>query len=188
MRTVTNYYIANLSFSDLLMTLINIPFNTARLLLNDWPFGQLLCKCVPFIQACSVYVSTLTMCVIGLDRHQAILYPFGKRLSDVLPIKAIIALMWFVASLLSLPHAYFNQVEPIEVPMLAYTLPLVRCRMRLPKPELRSRQILTVLTFSSQYLIPLSIATISYCKIALHIHRRQIVGNITQQQIAYNLR
>ena len=54
MRTVTNYYIANLSLSDLLMTLINIPFNTARLLLTDWPFGQILCKCVPFIQACSV--------------------------------------------------------------------------------------------------------------------------------------
>ncbi|CAG2111891.1 unnamed protein product [Medioppia subpectinata] len=32
------------------------------------------------------YASTLTMCVIGLDRHQAIIYPFGKRLSDVLPL------------------------------------------------------------------------------------------------------
>jgi len=54
LRTVTNYYIANLTVSDLMMTLINIPFTIARLLLDDWPFGELLCKCVPFVQACSV--------------------------------------------------------------------------------------------------------------------------------------
>ena len=54
MRTVTNYYIANITFSDIMMTLINIPFNTARLLLDDWPFGHFLCKCLPFIQAMTV--------------------------------------------------------------------------------------------------------------------------------------
>jgi hypothetical protein len=54
MRTVTNFYIANLTISDIMMTLINIPFNIMRFLLDDWPFGQLLCKCVPFIQTASV--------------------------------------------------------------------------------------------------------------------------------------
>ncbi|CAG2107789.1 unnamed protein product [Medioppia subpectinata] len=50
MRTVTNYYIANLTVSDLLMTAINIPFNTARIIMDNWPFGQFLCQFVPFIQ------------------------------------------------------------------------------------------------------------------------------------------
>jgi hypothetical protein len=54
MRTITNFYIANLTISDIMMTLINIPFNVMRFLLDDWPFGQLLCKCVPFIQTTSV--------------------------------------------------------------------------------------------------------------------------------------
>jgi hypothetical protein len=54
MRTVTNFYIANLTISDIMMTLVNIPFNVMRFLLDDWPFGELLCKCVPFIQAASV--------------------------------------------------------------------------------------------------------------------------------------
>jgi hypothetical protein len=54
MRTVTNFYIANLTISDIMMTLINIPFNIMRFLLDDWPFGELLCKCVPFIQTNSV--------------------------------------------------------------------------------------------------------------------------------------
>jgi hypothetical protein len=54
MRTVTNFYIANLTISDIMMTLVNIPFNVMRFLLDDWPFGELLCKCGPFIQTTSV--------------------------------------------------------------------------------------------------------------------------------------
>ncbi len=54
MRTVTNFYIVNLTISDIMMTLINIPFNVMRFVLDDWPFGELLCKCVPFIQTTSV--------------------------------------------------------------------------------------------------------------------------------------
>lgn len=54
MKTVTNYYIANLTISDIMMTLVNIPFHIARNLLDDWPFGDTLCKLVPFIQAISV--------------------------------------------------------------------------------------------------------------------------------------
>ncbi len=54
MRTVTNLYIVNLTISDMMITLIYIPFNIMRFLLDDWPFGQLLCKCVPFIQTASV--------------------------------------------------------------------------------------------------------------------------------------
>lgn len=54
LHTFTNYFIVNLSVSDLLMTLVNVPFGVARLLLHDWPFGDVMCKCLPFIQAVSV--------------------------------------------------------------------------------------------------------------------------------------
>lgn len=54
LHTFTNCFIANLSVSDLLMTLVNVPFGTARLLLENWPFGSFLCKCLPFIQTTSV--------------------------------------------------------------------------------------------------------------------------------------
>lgn len=54
MRTETNILMSNLSFSDLMMTVFNIPFNLARLLLDDWPFGMVLCKLVPFVQVTSV--------------------------------------------------------------------------------------------------------------------------------------
>ena len=54
MRISTNLLMTNLALSDLIMTVINIPFNLARILLNDWPFGSLLCILVPLIQVTSV--------------------------------------------------------------------------------------------------------------------------------------
>ena len=54
MRTETNLLMANLTVSDILMTVINIPFNVARILLDDWPFGSTLCVLVPLVQVTSV--------------------------------------------------------------------------------------------------------------------------------------
>lgn len=54
MRISTNLLMANLALSDLLMTVINIPFNIARILLTDWPFGSTLCILVPLVQVTSV--------------------------------------------------------------------------------------------------------------------------------------
>lgn len=54
MRTETNILMANLTVSDLMMTVINIPFNIARILLDEWPFGSALCMFVPLVQVTSV--------------------------------------------------------------------------------------------------------------------------------------
>lgn len=53
-RTKTNILMANITVSGLMITIFNIPFNIARLLLNNWPFGQILCKLLPAIQVTSV--------------------------------------------------------------------------------------------------------------------------------------
>jgi hypothetical protein len=124
------------------------------------------------------YVSTVTMCVIGLDRHQAIVHPFGKRLSAVIPIYIMIPFIWIISGLLSIPHAYFNKV----VKLFSFRY-LIRCQIRYPEPETLYSQWLTIITFSSQYVIPLSIAIICYSKIAYNIYQRGKLGAMTQQQI-----
>ncbi|KAB7497390.1 putative G-protein coupled receptor 83, partial [Armadillidium nasatum] len=65
-----NTFLANLALSDLLITVLNIPFNLVRFLLNDWPFGQVMCSVIPFIQVSSVYASTFTMVAIAVDRYK----------------------------------------------------------------------------------------------------------------------
>lgn len=121
-------------------------------MLDNWPFGTILCKLCPFIQATSVYVSTFSMTIIAIDRYQVLVGLFGKRLTTSYPTRLILLSIWLFAGLLSIPHASFNQV--VE----RFTFPkIVRCSVVYPNPEYKYRQWITIITFATQYLVPLLI-------------------------------
>jgi hypothetical protein len=61
MHTVTNVFILNVAVSDILITVLNIPFNLVRVLMDEWPFGSWMCHVIPFIQVAGVYSSSWTM-------------------------------------------------------------------------------------------------------------------------------
>ena len=60
MRNVTNLFITNLAISDLIVSLVNIPFVVTHAHLGYWPFGSVLCKIIPFIQGTSVCSYSIT--------------------------------------------------------------------------------------------------------------------------------
>ncbi len=82
MRTVTNYFIANLAIGDMLMALFCIPFSFVSLfVLQYWPFGATLCRIVNYTQAVSVLVSAYTLVAISMDRYIAIMWPLRPRIT-----------------------------------------------------------------------------------------------------------
>lgn len=82
MRTVTNYFIANLAVGDILMSLFCVPFSfVSILLLHYWPFGSVLCHLVNYSQAVSVLVSAYTLVAISVDRYIAIMWPLRPRIT-----------------------------------------------------------------------------------------------------------
>lgn len=50
MRTVTNYFIVNLSLADVLVTIICLPASLVVDITETWFFGATLCKIVPYLQ------------------------------------------------------------------------------------------------------------------------------------------
>lgn len=50
MRTVTNYFIVNLSLADVLVTIICLPASLVVDITETWFFGHTLCKIVPYLQ------------------------------------------------------------------------------------------------------------------------------------------
>jgi hypothetical protein len=94
------------------MTCLNIPFSVSRVLLDHWPFGQFLCSLVPFVQVMSVYVSSLTMAAIAVDRYRVILTPLKRRLRPPHGL-IIMAILWILASMAALPYALYSEVVPI---------------------------------------------------------------------------
>ena len=69
MWTSTNYFLVNLSFTDLLMTILNGLFNFIYMRDNDWPFGSVYCTINNFVAYYTVIASVLTLTAITLDRY-----------------------------------------------------------------------------------------------------------------------
>lgn len=82
MRTVTNFFIANLAVGDILMSLFCVPFSfVPTLILTYWPFGTVLCHLVNYTQATSVLVSAYTLVAISVDRYIVIMWPLRPRIT-----------------------------------------------------------------------------------------------------------
>lgn len=60
MRTVTNYFIVNLSLADVLVTAICLPASLLVDITESWLFGHALCKVIPYLQVrSSLYYNCL---------------------------------------------------------------------------------------------------------------------------------
>lgn len=68
MRTITNYFLLNLSIADLLMSSLNCMFNFIYMLNSDWPFGSLYCSVNNFLGNVTVATSVFTLVAISFDR------------------------------------------------------------------------------------------------------------------------
>jgi divalent metal cation (Fe/Co/Zn/Cd) transporter len=65
MRTPLNLLVANLALSDVMLCVITQPFNIAKFSRLQWILSDAMCKAVPLFAGINVFVSTITICVIG---------------------------------------------------------------------------------------------------------------------------
>lgn len=64
MRTVTNYFIVNLSLADVLVTAICLPASLLVDITESWLFGHALCKVIPYLQVSSAWCPSSPHCHI----------------------------------------------------------------------------------------------------------------------------
>ena len=179
MRTTTNMLIASLASSDIVMTAFNIPFNVARILLADWPFGQILCFLVPFIQTACVYVSTFTMTVIALHRLWTVTQKRTTHIFSASKIVMTVMVIWLLASTLSLPHSAFLKLKEVDLNGVT----VIRCRQDHPKFDFNFQLFLSLEVFITQYLLPLSITMIVYIKIGFIISKQgKLIGKLSDER------
>lgn len=176
MRSTTNIYIGNMSISDILMTLLNVPLQLIQILSRNWPLGIFLCKCLPFFQGLSVNVSSFTMTCIALDRHQVIAYPLKPR-PEIQSIIIRVLFIWIIAAGVSIPYSAIADIEDD----FSYDT-VTRCRLIYPQPQYEFRKYLTIVILIIQYLIPLAITGVTYFKICSILWYRKVIGAMSTIQ------
>ncbi|XP_033615872.1 neuropeptide Y receptor type 2 [Fukomys damarensis] len=162
MRTVTNFFIANLAVADLLVNTLCLPFTLTYTLMGEWKMGPVLCHLVPYAQGLAVQVSTITLTVIALDRHRCIVYHLDSKISKQNSF-LIIGLAWGISALLASPLAIFREYSLIEI---IPDFEIVACTEKWPGEE--KSMYGTVYSLSSLlilYVLPLGIISISYIRI-----------------------
>ncbi|XP_074806144.1 neuropeptide Y receptor type 2 isoform X1 [Natator depressus] len=162
MRTVTNFFIANLAVADLLVNTLCLPFTLVYTLLGEWKLGPVLCHLVPYAQGLAVHVSTVTLTVIALDRHRCIVYHLESKISKRISF-LIIGVAWAVSALLASPLAIFREYSLIEI---IPDFRIVVCSEKWPgEGQLNYGTIYSVSMLLIQYVLPLAIISYAYTRI-----------------------
>ncbi|AWP05355.1 putative neuropeptide Y receptor type 2 [Scophthalmus maximus] len=160
LRTVTNFFIANLAVADLLVNTLCLPFTLVYTLYGEWKFGQVLCFMLPCAQGMAVHVSTVTLNIIALDRHRSIVHHTESKMSKDM-CALVIVMTWTVSALLASPLAIFREYGTFD---LSPVESIQVCTEKWPGSSMNG-SIYSISMLLVQYGLPLAINSVAYIRI-----------------------
>lgn len=93
----------HLATADLLVTFVVIPIEVFWRLTIQWHGGNALCKLAQFFRAFGLYLSSMVVVCISLDRFLAIVFPM-KVIGGMKRVRTMLAMAWSTAVLFALPQ------------------------------------------------------------------------------------
>ena len=100
MRTAHNAFIGALAMSDLMLCTVTLPINLWEIFNEKWIFGeqsQILCGFTMAAQKFPIFLSSMSIVVIGWDRYRGVITPERLVINSVLgslSITTIVAVFW----------------------------------------------------------------------------------------------
>ncbi|XP_043846164.1 neuropeptide Y receptor type 4-2 [Dromiciops gliroides] len=171
---VTNILIANLAFSDFIMSLFCQPFTLIYTIMDYWIFGDAMCKLSAFIQCMSVTVSVLSLVLIALERYHMITNPLGYMPNMVQAYLGIVV-TWLIACFLAMPFMantiLRNVFEMNQSKAMDFLVDKAVCTESWPTAQHKS--IYTILLLFLQYFAPLTFIIVCYLRIHRRLKRRR---------------
>ncbi|XP_036807275.1 gastrin-releasing peptide receptor-like [Oncorhynchus mykiss] len=169
MRNVPNLFMSSLAFGDLVLLVTCAPVDASRYLADEWLFGRVGCKLIPFIQLTSVGVSVFTLTALSADRYKAIVKPMDIQASNA-PARIVLraAVIWLFSMTLAVPEAVFSDLRSFSIHSTNETF--ITCAPYPHDGELHPK-IHSMASFLIFYVIPLSVISVYYLFIARSLIR-----------------
>ncbi|XP_061166037.1 tachykinin-like peptides receptor 99D [Saccostrea echinata] len=178
MQSITNIFIANLAFADVIIGVFSIPFQFQAALLQRWVVPYFLCPLAPFIKNLSVCVSVFTLTIISIDRYIAVMYPLKAGIQMKVAVLLLVNI-WLFGIISSLPNLIFFKVIFVpDEPFLDQMKPF--CSHAYPSEMFRSLHIYFL--FIIQYALPLVVINITYFRIVYRIWGTKAPGQSLDRQ------
>ncbi|XP_078114556.1 gastrin-releasing peptide receptor [Sander vitreus] len=168
-RNVPNLFMSSLALGDVLLLVTCAPVDASRYLSEEWLFGRVGCKVIPFIQLTSVGVSVFTLTALSADRYRAIVKPLDIQTSSTTTsIVLRAALIWLFSLILAIPEAVFSDLHTFNVTSTNESF--VTCAPYPTSGELHPK-IHSMASFLIFYVIPLLVISVYYTFIARSLMR-----------------
>ncbi|XP_033739930.1 RYamide receptor-like [Pecten maximus] len=175
-RTVTNFFIVSLAITDIVMTIVCVPFSIlSNLFFHYWPFWGFLCPIVGFVQMSSVLVRSFMLVAMTCDMYHAATKPLKPRLTKS-KAKLLFVLMCALSCLISLPTSIYSTIEYLPFEPGSQGL----CLEKWPDDYVRG--IYGICIMLLQYFIPLIIMVFTYIHIGVIIWIKRTPGEAYNQR------
>uniref|UniRef100_A0A8K9VGP5 Opioid receptor, delta 1b n=1 Tax=Oncorhynchus mykiss TaxID=8022 RepID=A0A8K9VGP5_ONCMY len=166
MKTATNIYIFNLALADALAT-STLPFQSAKYLMNTWPFGEFLCKVILAIDYYNMFTSIFTLTMMSVDRYIAVCHPV-RALDFRTPAKAkmINVCIWILSSAIGVP-----------IMVMAVTKVTDKgCMLQFPQPDWCWDTVTKICVFIFAFVVPTLVITICYGLMILRLKNVRLLS------------
>ncbi|XP_028661814.2 neuropeptide Y receptor type 5 [Erpetoichthys calabaricus] len=175
-KTVINFLVGMLAFSDILVVIFCSPFTLTCVLLDHWVFGDIMCHIVPFLQCVSVMVSTLVLMSIAMVRYHMISHPLSRHLT-VNNGYLLVIIIWSLGLSICSPLPIFHKiVDPSETFHLDSWKNKQLCIESWPSSSYRIAFTISLLFV--QYILPIVCLTISHASVC-----RRVCSSIPNPQV-----
>ncbi|XP_036372503.1 neuropeptide Y receptor type 5-like [Megalops cyprinoides] len=166
-KTIINFLVGNLAFSDILVVLFCSPFTLTCVLLDHWIFGEAMCHIVPFLQCVSVVVSTLVLMSIAMVRYHMISRPLSNHLSVNSGYLLLIAIWMLGLSICSPLPIFHTTVDLSETFHLESLQNKSLCIESWPSAGYRIA--FTICLLFIQYILPVACLTVSHATVCRRV-------------------
>ncbi|XP_077283200.1 trissin receptor-like isoform X2 [Arctopsyche grandis] len=156
LRSITNFFLANLALADLCVGLFCVFQNLSLYLIPSWIFGDFLCKMYQFIHSLSYTASIFILVVICTERYFAIIHPITcKQILTPNRLRLVIVGVWITSALYSAPKFIWVQTITNDLGDGQTETICINHRKKY------DAELFDMINFGLLYVIPLCVMTVS---------------------------
>ncbi|XP_056156700.1 G-protein coupled receptor 26-like [Lampris incognitus] len=158
-RQVPGIFTMNLSFCNILITILNMPTTLAGIVRNQQPYGDCLCHTVSVLETFLTANTMLSMAALSIDRWIAVVFPLSystkMRYKDAV---IMVCYSWLHSLTFSLTALLFSWVD--------YSHVYASCTLHLSEEGDRIKfTVFTVVFHATSFALSLLILCFTYLKV-----------------------
>ncbi|XP_075054547.1 gastrin/cholecystokinin type B receptor [Mixophyes fleayi] len=168
LRTITNSFLLSLAISDIMLALFCMPFTLIPNLMENFIFGEVICKTAGYFMGISVSVSTFNLVAIAIERYSAICNPLKSRVWQTRShAYKVIAATWILSIVIMIPYLVYSKLVVFN--MKTENRKGYQCRLKWPNSQVHQAWYVILLTML--FFIPGVVMIVAYGLISHELYR-----------------